>query len=470
MIVSPGTDRKRGSRKPATTDAMRDRAFHDLWMTAQGPALCQPVADATAALADLDAEARADRQRAGQPTRRPHAAELERRKAMIGNIFANLLWLHHDKQGRYRLIVDLSRRGVGRYRPSIFRQLKPILTDLETAGFIIWHATDRYGQRSTISAAARLSAALDRHGATPADIGRMDDEETIILAPRPKRDDTSKPARKPPIDYRDTPQSKRYRREMQMINRCLAKADIKLLKADGSGPDPQPAWRLTRRFSTAAPDALPQPFDLHGRLYPRPDWWLSGLERDQRHRLRINGEPPAYLDFSNMHARLAYAEAGIAPPPGDLYRVPGFEDHREGVKKAFAAMLAKRSTRRQFSADTMALFPTGATAAVIVDAIMAQHPGIAHLLGTDRSIRYMFLDSTIMVAVLLRLAGLCIPALPLHDGLLAPRSAADAAKAVMEHEGGRAVGEAFGVAGAVGAVLPVDEKNIGATHQRADGH
>ena len=447
----------RKCKRPAPAEAMKDRAFHDLWMTAQGPALCAVAADAMAALDQLDAAHRDKRSAAGERTRIPHRAELEVRAAMIGNILANLLWLHHDGRGRTRLIVDLSRRGIARYRPSIFRQLRPTLDALETAGFIIWHGTEFYGWRTTIEATPGLNAAFDQHGATPADIGRRDDEETIILAPRPGRDGSRK-LNRPPVAYRDVPQSKRYRREMRTINACLAAADIVLLAADGSGPQPMPAWRLVRRFSTADPSASRQPFDLHGRLYPQPDWWLSGLERGQRHRLRINGEPVAYLDFSNMHARLAYAEAGIAPPAGDLYRVPGLEDHREGVKKAFAAMLSKRSTRRQFRDETMALFPAGTTPAQVADAIRSHHPGIARLFGTDRTIRYMFIDSTIMVAVLLRLATLGIPALPLHDGLLVAQSASATAKAIMEGEGERVAG----------AALPVDEKDICALDQGLD--
>lgn len=439
----------RRRKPPAPAEAMRDRAFHDPWMTAQGPALRSGVADVMAAVGQLDAAHQKKRSAAGERTRRPQPEEVERRKAMIGNILANLLWLHHHRQGRSRLIVDLSRRGAARYRPPIFRQFKPTLDALEAAGLIIWHDTERPGWRTTIEAAAHLTATFDRHGATLVDIGRRDDEETIILAPRPGRDGTRKLSR-PPVAYVDLPQSKRYRREMQTINACLAAARIELQASNGAGPQPLPAWRLVRRFSTVDPDALPQPFDLHGRLYPQPDWWLAGLKRDERHRLRINGEPLAYLDFSNMHARLAYAEAGIAPPPGDLYRVPGFEDHREGIKKAFAAMLAKRSTRRQFSVETMALLPAG-TAAVQVDAaIRAHHPGIAHLFGTDRTIRYMFIDSTIMVGVLLKLVELGIPALPLHDGLLVARSASATAKGTMEGEGARIAG----------AALPVDNKDI----------
>ena len=80
----------------------------------------------------------------------------------------------------------------------------------------------------------------------------------------------------------------------------------------------------------------------------------------------------------------------------------------------------------------------------------------------------MFIDSTIMVAVLLKLADMGIPALPLHDGLICPQSAAATARQVMEQEGSRIAREAFGFDG---AWLPVDQKDIAETpdQEPADG-
>ena len=74
----------------------------------------------------------------------------------------------------------------------------------------------------------------------------------------------------------------------------------------------------------------------------------------------------------------------------------------------------------------------------------------------------MYVDSTAMVAVLLKLADMGIPAAPLHDGLLCRQSTAATVRQVMEQEGSRIARQAFGFDG---AWLPVDRKG----HSRRAG-
>ena len=76
----------------------------------------------------------------------------------------------------------------------------------------------------------------------------------------------------------------------------------------------------------------------------------------------------------------------------------------------------------------------------VAAAIKAHHPRIAHLFGRDWGIRYMFTDSSILMAVLKRLMREGIPALPMHDGLMVPQSARDLAKRVIEEEALRIAG------------------------------
>ena len=69
---------------------------------------------------------------------------------MVGNILANLLFLHHDQQGRTRLIVDLSHRGIARYSPQDIPATRsppsmpsklPATSTTAMAEFIGWRST-----------------------------------------------------------------------------------------------------------------------------------------------------------------------------------------------------------------------------------------------------------------------------------------------------------------------------------------
>jgi hypothetical protein len=69
---------------------------------------------------------------------------------------------------------------------------------------------------------------------------------------------------------------------------------------------------------------------------------------------------------------------------------------------------------------------------VLIEDISAKHPAIAPLFFTAACHRLQFMESQIMVEVLLRLKREGIVALPIHDGLLVHNEAEDGAKAVME--------------------------------------
>ena len=96
---------KKGKR-PRGADALRDRIWHDVWMCANGPALCSVVDEVIAALDALDEARRAKLKAAGKRIRKPQPDEVERRRLVIGNILANLLFVHHDQRGRRRVIVE----------------------------------------------------------------------------------------------------------------------------------------------------------------------------------------------------------------------------------------------------------------------------------------------------------------------------------------------------------------------------
>jgi len=45
------------------------------------------------------------------------------------------------------------------------------------------------------------------------------------------------------------------------------------------------------------------------------------------------------LDYGQMNPRIIYGMCKAQPPEEDIYDVPGFEGHRNGIKKVMNAMM-----------------------------------------------------------------------------------------------------------------------------------
>ncbi|MCW3574034.1 hypothetical protein K6Y53_38700, partial [Burkholderia cenocepacia] len=99
-------------------------------------------------------------------------------------------------------------------------------------------------------------------------------------------------------------------------------------------------------------------FELGGRLYG--GFWQR-MNKAERKDLRIDGEQAVELDFSQVGPRILYGMAG-AKMDRDAYAVPGYEDHREGIKKLFAAMINTSAPLVRFPAKVRELFPRGTKA------------------------------------------------------------------------------------------------------------
>jgi hypothetical protein len=150
-----------------------------------------------------------------------------------------------------------------------------------------------------------------------------------------------------------------------------------------------------------------------------------------------------------MFARLAYVRAGEPAPLGDLYALPGFEGYRDGVKQVFSAMLSRRGPLKRIPRECPEL-PPGCTGKIIRAAILDRHQGLWQVFETGVGYELMFLESQILIAILLRLIDLGIVALPLHDGLMVAESKAETAAKVMGN-----VAEEL-----TGHKLPVEQKAL----------
>jgi hypothetical protein len=230
------------------------------------------------------------------------------------------------------------------------------------------------------------------------------------------------------VEYADTVETERMRREVRAINEAINAANVTLAGRR------QPPVNLVRMFQIDSPEAEPA-FDLHGRLY----WgfWES-LPSVDRPLIRIGGRPVAELDYSGMFARLAYAEVGDEPPPGDIYEGLGMP--RDTAKWAMSSLLCRRSPLRKLPEERQAELGEHWNGLRVTAALASKHPAIAPLFCKGIGLRLMFTESQIMVATLLALIERGTIALPIHDGLLIPKNHLALCEQIMEETAQRITG------------------------------
>lgn len=400
----------------------KDEFFFDKWLTGATITFEALVFAALTALED-DAPPR-------QRKRKSH--DLATHEALVTTVIANLAYPIIQTGTPVRIAVPLGKpkARVSRYDRPGLRSLPTVLRDLHTAGFLTLRPSTERGRVSTIEPTPWFYWLVREAKITFTDIARAPGEETIRLS-RTEWDYPARVRHREWIDYTDTTATRRYREEMARINEHLAAADLAIQSAGAEHID---IFRRTLWRSFNLPPWVPrgtERFDLGGRLFG--GWWMN-LEHGDRPFIRIAGEPVADLDFRALFVRLAYARADLAPPPAldDLYQVGGFEEYREGIKKALSAMLFARKRLRVLPAKVKPLFPAGTKAAAVRSAILARHPLLADTFETGVGFSLMFTESQMLVAILLRLNAAGITALPMHDGIMVPASRADQATRVMQ--------------------------------------
>lgn len=250
------------------------------------------------------------------------------------------------------------------------------------------------------------------------------------------------------------------------MNAFLARADVDFIADDHPQGVVDPKDRLLARYFTILPKQRVR-FDQNGRMFG--GFWMRLLS-ERRAAIRINGEPVADLDFSNLGPRLAYAMLKLEPPEGDLYDLTGHlrgydhnnRDHRKAIKQALASCFnggkgGKRGRRakngRPATIGILDRLPKGTKAESVRRALLAKHPGFEPLFKDAKvpaGYAIMHTESTILLLALEKLMALNVVALPQHDGMLVAQSAKRAAQDAME----TAAKEIVGVK------LPVEAKAV----------
>jgi hypothetical protein len=222
------------------------------------------------------------------------------------------------------------------------------------------------------------------------------------------------------IKYPETELTTQYRDEMEQINAYLRDSDI-CYQGDRDVDDS--CVELKRIFNNGS-------FEQGGRLFG--GFWISMKSADLRD-ITIDDEWVTALDYGQMAIRLAYSLAKAPIHFEDAYTLDRKTDSaREVIKKLMNIMLNAPTTKTWSAPKRMAeRHKDSDFQRKLMTEIEEFHKPIAHLFGGQYGMKFMFLESEILIDVLLELNSKGIVALPIHDCILVKESAHKTAKEVM---------------------------------------
>lgn len=231
------------------------------------------------------------------------------------------------------------------------------------------------------------------------------------------------------IKYEDTELTRQYRDEIEQVNAHLREADI-CYQGDKDIDDTR--RDLKRIFNNSS-------FEDSGRLYG--GFW-SNMSNADRKDITIDDEWLVSIDYGQMGLRLAYSLAKAPITFDDGYLIPSWERAREGLKKLINIML-NTNDKNEWYVSSLIKKPYKHREnldSYLFRDIFQFHAPIAHLFKQPLGTKFMFLESEILIDVLLELNRKGITALPVHDCVLVKTSVADIAKETMlrifnEHTG-----------------------------------
>ena len=238
------------------------------------------------------------------------------------------------------------------------------------------------------------------------------------------------------LDYFDTGTTRIMRNQLSRINRDYAELTLVLPCAKKIGLH----WVLDRFSIRATPLALYRVFnrgswDCGGRAYA---FWQQ-LPKIYISQLLLNAEPVSEPDYSAIHASLIYAERGIRLV-GDPYELDGFE--RVQGKLAFNVAINSKSSRDTIGALMHSHEMTREQATKILHELKLKQRQIVDVFCSDAGVRFMKIDSELILAATRQCLDFGIPALPVHDSLIVPAKSEQIAAGIMAAEFARRYPEA----------------------------
>ena len=350
-------------------------------------------------------------------------------EATISAILCDLIH-HHLSSRDGGVFITRSHQILGRktrYRPLAYGKSLPAILDC-LATIEMSFITQELGirnpfdphRRTIVGPGPSLLSRIEDHGLTFEDLDRSQDQEVIVLK-ETKEDHWDEGELK---EYIDTPEVAHYRKQMHDINGWLIEANLNFDEAvelNGKVVDVNER-RLRRVFTRGR-------FDSGGRLFG--GFWQNLTKKERWEGVDIQNEQAVELDYGQLSPRLLYGLCGAQLPSGDLYVLPGLETHRSGIKKLMNAMM--------FATKRLSRMPKGIRLELsehhrvghVMAAIEEAHAPIKGRFFTGIGHAIQFLESQLLVALLLTLRDKGIVALPIHDAVMIPASKKETVKGIM---------------------------------------
>lgn len=339
---------------------------------------------------------------------------------------------HHLAEYPGGIYLSRSNRVLGvksRYRPRAYSKMFPYILDLMAKPEMAYIEQDIAVQvegvsRSTvIRPGSRLLDRIEEHGVQLGDLGEHPHGETIVLKRTKDADDYWDEGGLQ--EYDDNEATERYRAELADINDWLAAADLRFdptgISSFHTAFDIR-SRRLRRIFTQGR-------FTSGGRLFG--GFWQELRKQERRQGLYIGRDKAVELDYGQVGPRILYGMAGRQPPSSDLYAMPGYYQQRAGIKRVMSAMIFASDSLDRFPKATRSLFRRSDKIGEVTGEIERRHPLIKDSFYLGLGHDAQFIESQIMIDVLLTLKDRDIVALPIHDAVMVPVDAVSIAKEIM---------------------------------------
>jgi hypothetical protein len=230
------------------------------------------------------------------------------------------------------------------------------------------------------------------------------------------------------LNYSETPETVKMRRQIAEINSAYRGVILDL----PSVPKTELHWIVGGSLIVPTPLYLYRVFNRGSfRCGGRAFAFWQQLPKDMRMLLCLSGEAVAEPDYSAIHAALIYAERSL-PLSGDPYDLDGFE--REEGKLAFLVAINAGSKWKAIGALVKRHGMKPARAVKILRELESKHRAIWDCFCSDAGVYLMRTDSDLILAVTSRCLKSGIPALPVHDSVIAPVNYEQLAAAIMAEE------------------------------------